>query len=54
MGMEYFIYIVFKQPVNVRLIKARLMILLFAWIERTGVIQVYHIKQQSRIIVLAV
>lgn len=54
MRMEYFINIVFKQPVNVGLVKARLMILTFAWIERTGVIQVYHVKQQSGIMVLAV
>lgn len=51
--MEYFACTVFKQPVNTGLRKARLMILIFAWIERTG-IQVYDVKQQSGNIVLAV
>lgn len=51
MGMEYFIYVVFEQ---LGLIKARLIILIFARIKSTGVIQDYHVKQQTEIVVLAV
>lgn len=54
MRMEYFIHVVFEQLVNVGLIKARLIILIFAWIKSTGVIQDYHVKQQTEIVVLAV
>lgn len=45
--IECFIHTVFKQSVNICLRKAKLMILIFAQFERTGVMEVYHIKQQN-------